>query len=63
MNGILFLSEAQRRWRTNGYSDGRAGRTPKRLSEEYLAGYRAGQSYLLRATTIEAAQAVGKRRV
>ena len=63
MNGIPRLSEAQRRWRINGYHDGRAGRTPNRLGREYLDGYRTGQAYLSRATTIEAAQAVGKRRV
>jgi len=59
----MRLREAQRRWRANGYHDGRAGRTPNRRGQEYLDGYRTGQAYLSRATTIEAAQAVGKRRV
>jgi hypothetical protein len=57
MNGIPRLSEAARRYRTNGYTDGREGREPQRVGTDYLDGYRVGRTFWGRTIIIEAAQA------
>ena len=56
MNGIPRISEAAKRYRLNGYRDGRAGTAPNRVGRDYTDGYRRGRAYLLRHTNIEAMQ-------
>jgi hypothetical protein len=41
-NGIPQISDSARKWRINGYTDGRAGRRPRRTGVDYADGYRAG---------------------
>ena len=56
MNGIPRSSEAARRYRTNGYTDGREGGPPRRVGQDYLDGYRVGLAFFTREARTEAAR-------
>jgi hypothetical protein len=54
-NGIPQISDSARKWRINGYTDGRAGRRPRRTGMDYADGYRAGMAMRSRVLAIQLA--------